>query len=177
MERNHRVWSEMTLSKAGYLSPFTEVAGKGRKAFHRERGCLESKSRLFDFEDICEMGEYGFPGWTGVGNNGGRTSEVRKSTIPLRIIHSISNRNPDKKRLRVAVSFLIQSDRAPLQRKQLWLNRRINSCDSHTFCIHSFVGLKEKQHEASSLIRSSRNQCKVCYDSRPAAPSTSIKSI
>jgi hypothetical protein len=37
----------------------------------------------------------------GARNNGERTSEVRKGTIPLRIFHSISNHNPDKRRFRV----------------------------------------------------------------------------
>jgi hypothetical protein len=47
----------MKLRKARYLSPFTEVAGKGRQAFDREKECPESKSRVLDLEDICWMGE------------------------------------------------------------------------------------------------------------------------
>jgi hypothetical protein len=59
----------MKLRKASYFSPFTEVAGKGRKAFHRETECSERKSRVLDFEDICWMGAEGFAGWIGVKNN------------------------------------------------------------------------------------------------------------
>jgi hypothetical protein len=57
---------------------------------------------MLDFEDICWMGEQGFAGWIGGRNNGGITSEVRKGTIPLRIVHSISDHNPDKRRFRVS---------------------------------------------------------------------------
>jgi hypothetical protein len=62
-ERNHRFWSKMKLRKARYPSPFTEVAGKGGEAFHRERECLESESRVPDLENICSAGEYRFAGW------------------------------------------------------------------------------------------------------------------
>jgi hypothetical protein len=47
----------MKVRKARYLSLFTEVAGKGPEAFHREREYSESKSRVLDFEDICWMRE------------------------------------------------------------------------------------------------------------------------
>jgi hypothetical protein len=57
MERNHQAWSEMKLKKARYLSPFAEVARKGREAVLRERKCSESKSRVPDIEDICWMRE------------------------------------------------------------------------------------------------------------------------
>jgi hypothetical protein len=70
----------MKLGKARYLSSFTEVPGKGRESFHQERECSESKSRMRDLEDFCWMGEVGFAGWIGARNNGGRTSEMRKST-------------------------------------------------------------------------------------------------
>jgi hypothetical protein len=43
----------MKLRKAWYLSPFTQVAEKRPKAFHREREGSESESRVFDVEDIC----------------------------------------------------------------------------------------------------------------------------
>jgi hypothetical protein len=46
----------MKFRKAIYLSPFTEVAGKGQEAFHRERECSENESRVLDLEDICWMG-------------------------------------------------------------------------------------------------------------------------
>jgi hypothetical protein len=55
MERNHRIWSEIKLRRARYLSPFTEVAAKGREAFHRERERSESKLRLPGLEEICRM--------------------------------------------------------------------------------------------------------------------------
>jgi hypothetical protein len=87
--------------KVWHISPFTEVAGKGREVFHRERECPESKSKVLDLEGICWMGESGFAGWIGARNDGGRASEVRKSIIPLRIVHSISHRNPDKRRFMV----------------------------------------------------------------------------
>jgi hypothetical protein len=54
---NHRIWNELKLKKARYLSPFTEVAGKGGEAFHRKRECSESKSRVFDLEEFFWMGE------------------------------------------------------------------------------------------------------------------------
>jgi hypothetical protein len=91
----------MKLRKALYLSPFTEVAGKGRGVFGGERDCSESKSRVLDLEDICRMREPGFAGRIGAKNNDERTSEVRKSATALHIVHSISNRNPDKTRVRV----------------------------------------------------------------------------
>jgi hypothetical protein len=91
----------MKLRKAWYLSPFTNMTGKGREAFHREREWSESKPRVLELEAICWMREQGFAGWMGARNNGGRTSEVRRSTIPLRIVHSLSNCNPEKRRLRV----------------------------------------------------------------------------
>jgi riboflavin biosynthesis pyrimidine reductase len=47
------------------------------------------------------MGEQEFVGWIRTRNNGRRTSEMRKSNIPLRIVLSISNRTPDKRRFRV----------------------------------------------------------------------------
>jgi hypothetical protein len=47
----------MKLEKARYLSLFTEVAGKGREAFHRERECWESKSKVLDLADIGWMEE------------------------------------------------------------------------------------------------------------------------
>jgi hypothetical protein len=47
----------MKLRKARYLSPFSEVAGKGRETFHQEREWLENKSRVLDLEDICWIGE------------------------------------------------------------------------------------------------------------------------
>jgi hypothetical protein len=47
------------------------------------------------------MGESGFAGEIGVRNNGGRTSEVGKSTIQLDIVPLIMNRNPDKRRFRI----------------------------------------------------------------------------
>jgi hypothetical protein len=83
----------MKLRKVRWLSPCTELAGKGRQAFHRERKRTESKARALDLEDICWMAEQGFAGWIGA-----RTWEVRKSAILLRIIHSISNHSPDKMR-------------------------------------------------------------------------------
>jgi hypothetical protein len=55
MEQNHRIWREMQLRKARYLFPFTEVAGKGRQAFHLKMECLESALRVLDLEDICCM--------------------------------------------------------------------------------------------------------------------------
>jgi hypothetical protein len=91
----------MKLRKARYLSRFTEVAGKGQEAFHRDREWSESKSRVLEFEDIYCIGESVFAGWIGPRNNVRRSSEVRKSTIPLRIVLSISLRNPDKRRYRV----------------------------------------------------------------------------
>jgi hypothetical protein len=50
----------MKLKKGQYLSPFTEVVGKGQEAFHREKECSESKSGVLDLGDICWMGEEGF---------------------------------------------------------------------------------------------------------------------
>jgi hypothetical protein len=47
------------------------------------------------------MGKSRFAGWIRVRNNGGRTSEVRTSTIPLRVMHSISHRDPNKRRFRM----------------------------------------------------------------------------
>jgi hypothetical protein len=47
----------MKLRKAPSLSPFTEVAGKGREAVHRERKCSESKLIVLDLENICWMGK------------------------------------------------------------------------------------------------------------------------
>jgi hypothetical protein len=91
----------MTLRKARYLSPFTEVAEKGGGSFHRERECSESKSKVLDLEDPGGKGEYRLAGWIRARNNSERTSEVRKSIIPLGIILSISNHNPDKRRFRV----------------------------------------------------------------------------
>jgi hypothetical protein len=41
------------------------------------------------------MEEWRLTGWIGARNNGVRTSEVRKSPILLRIVDSISTRNPD----------------------------------------------------------------------------------
>jgi hypothetical protein len=55
----------MKLRKACCLSPFTEVAGNRQEAFHRERECSESKSRVLDIEDISWMAEQGFAGWIG----------------------------------------------------------------------------------------------------------------
>jgi serine/threonine protein kinase len=40
----------MKLRKTRYFSPFTEVTGKGREAFHRGRECSESKSRVLHLE-------------------------------------------------------------------------------------------------------------------------------
>jgi hypothetical protein len=42
-----------------------------------------------------------FASWIGTRNDGGRISEVTKSTIPLRIVHSIFIHNPKKRRFRV----------------------------------------------------------------------------
>jgi hypothetical protein len=47
----------MKLRKTGSLSPFTEAAEKGRKAFDPEKECSESESRVPGLEDICWMGE------------------------------------------------------------------------------------------------------------------------
>jgi hypothetical protein len=91
----------MKLMKVWHISPFTEVAGKKRETFHWERECSESKSRVFDLEGIYWMGKSGFAGWIGARNNGGRTSEMRKRTIPLCIVPSISNGNPDKRGFRL----------------------------------------------------------------------------
>jgi hypothetical protein len=44
------------------------------------------------------MGESGFANWIRARNNSGITSEVRRSTIQLHVVHSISNHNPDKRR-------------------------------------------------------------------------------
>jgi hypothetical protein len=75
MEQNHRIWREMQLRKEWSLFPFTEVAGKGREAFHLERECLETVLRVLDLEDICYMGRrdslVGSEQRTK--NNGGRT--------------------------------------------------------------------------------------------------------
>jgi hypothetical protein len=49
LERNE-LW------KAWFNSPFAEVAGKGREAFHVEREYSESKSRVFDLENILDKG-------------------------------------------------------------------------------------------------------------------------
>jgi hypothetical protein len=98
----------MKLRKAGYLSPFTEVAGEGREAFHRERDCSESKSRVLDLEDICWMWEQGFVGWIEATNDGARTSDVRMSTIPLRIVLSISNRNLNERICRVSQRVVVR---------------------------------------------------------------------
>jgi hypothetical protein len=92
----------MKLKKVRYLSPCTEVAGKGR-----EKECSESKSRVLDLEGICWMEEYGFTGWIGARNNGGRNSEVRKTTIALPIVHSISNYNLDKRRFKVIANHFL----------------------------------------------------------------------
>jgi hypothetical protein len=92
----------MKLMKARQLSAFTELAGKGRETLLREKQCPESKSRVFDLEDIYWMAEQRFAGWIGARNNDGRTPEVRKSTIPLQIVLSVSNRNPDKRRFRIS---------------------------------------------------------------------------
>jgi hypothetical protein len=59
------------------------------------------ESRGSYLEDICWMGEQEFAGWIGARNNCERTPEVMKSPIPPGIIHSISNRNRDKRRFRV----------------------------------------------------------------------------
>jgi hypothetical protein len=88
-----------------YLSPFTEVVGKGQETFYRERECSESKSRVLDIEAIYCMGKQNLASWMGARNDGARTSEVRERTIPLGIVLSISNRIPDKRRFRVLGCF------------------------------------------------------------------------
>jgi hypothetical protein len=105
MERTHRAWIERKVRKARYISLFTEVAEKGREAFHRERECPEAKSKMLDLEDIFWMGESGFAGWIGAKKNGGRTSQMMKSTIALRVVLSISTHIPDKRRFRVRDCF------------------------------------------------------------------------
>jgi hypothetical protein len=98
----------MKLRKAWDLFSFTEVAGKGREAFHREREYSESKLRLIGLENSSWRKD------SPVGEDRKQRQENHRSEDeyhPTRIVHSISNRNPDQRRVRGLLSAGSKNDR------------------------------------------------------------------
>jgi hypothetical protein len=113
--------------------------------------------RIFESEGIT-IAE--FVGRIRARNNGGRTSEVRKSTISPRIVHSISNCNPDNRRFRIfpnrpaADSCLSEATQRHSKRTISHLSTRNPDWGSSRS-----IELREYVTEADSLPARSRHQC------------------